>query len=261
MRVLIDTHCHLNHRDYDSDREDVIARARAAGVDHLVVIGYDLPSSEAALALAASDGFYATVGIHPHDAEAYSDEAQERIGALARDPRVVAIGEVGLDFYRDLSPRDAQERAFRAQVELALATRLPIVVHTRDSISETLEVLADYAPAGLRGIMHCWSGTQEQADRAIELGFVLGIGGVVTFKNARQLQEAVARLPLESLVLETDCPYLAPTPHRGQRNEPAYVALVAQRVAELRGVSVEEVGNATTANAEHLFGLSTSART
>ena len=259
---LIDTHCHLYHQDYDPDRDDVIARAYAAGVEQLVVIGYDLPSSEAAVALAAgSEHIYATVGVHPHEAEAYSEELQERIGALAHAPRVVAIGEIGFDFYRDLSPRDAQERAFRAQIQLALALRLPIVVHTRESVAETLEVLADYAPAGLRGVMHCWSGTQEQADRALELGFVLGIGGVVTFKNGRSLQEIVARVPLECLVLETDCPYLAPTPHRGRRNEPGYVPLIAQGVAELRGLTMPEVAAATTATAERLFGLSASART
>jgi TatD DNase family protein len=253
--MLIDTHCHLNHADYDDDRTETIARARAAGVGAMVVIGYDLPSSESALALAAQEpALYAAVGIHPHDARSLDDAAVARLSVLAEQPKVVALGEIGLDFYRDLSPREDQERAFRRQIELARRLRLPIIVHTRESESDVLAILEEVGTDGLSGVLHCFTAGPEIAARCFRLGFHVGLGGVLTFKNARALQETARELPLDRIVLETDAPYLAPHPHRGRRNEPAYVALVADRLAELQGRAPAEIAEITTANARALFG-------
>jgi TatD DNase family protein len=253
--MLIDTHCHLNHADFDTDRTEAIARARAAGVGAMVVIGYDLPSSERAVALAAEEpALYATAGIHPHDARTLDDTALARLSVLAQHPKVVGLGEIGLDFYRNLSPRDDQERAFRRQIELARRLRLPIILHTRESESDVLEILEEVGTDGLSGILHCFSAGPEVASRCFRLGFHVGLGGVLTFKNARALQETARELPLDRIVLETDAPYLAPHPHRGRRNEPAYVALVAGRLAELHGRAPEEIAEITTANARALFG-------
>lgn len=243
---LIDTHCHLNHRDFAGDLEAAIDRARQAGVEQMVVIGYDLPSSERAVELAdARPELWATVGVHPHHAVDLETDLLARLRGLAAHPRVVAIGEVGLDFYRNLSPADAQDRAFRAQVELALSLGLPVVVHTRDSTPEALALLFEYRDAGLLCLLHCWSGTPEEARRVTDAGWWLGIGGVLTFKNAPQLHAVAAAAPLDWIVLETDAPYLAPQPHRGRRNEPAYLPLVARRLAELKGVDVAEVAAQT----------------
>ena len=254
--IYFETHCHLNHAQFAADHEAALLRARAAGVRELLLIGYDLPSSQAAARMARpEDRLYFTAGIHPHDAEAWNAEAERELRALLARPGALAVGEIGLDFYRNLSPRDAQYAAFRAQLDLAVELGLPIVVHTRESVTESLDVLEPYAAAGLTGIMHCWSGTPDEARRAVELGFVLGIGGVLTYKNPGSLPEVVAQVPLESLVLETDCPYLTPVPYRGKRNEPAYLPLVAERLAELRGVSVEAVAATTRGAALRLFGL------
>lgn len=251
---IFETHCHLNHRQFENDRQAAIERARAAGVTEFLVIGYDLESSRKAVELADPEaGFYAAVGIHPHDAEAWSAAAEQELRDLALRPGVVAIGEIGLDFYRNLSPREAQYAAFQAQLELAAELELPYVVHTRESVSPSLDVLEPFARRGVRGIMHCWSGTPEEARRARELGLLLGIGGVLTYKNPGGLPEAVAEAALEELVLETDCPYLTPMPHRGKRNEPAYLPLVASRIAEIRGISVDEVCDVTTRTARSLL--------
>jgi TatD DNase family protein len=253
--MLIDTHCHLNHADFDADRTEAIARARAAGVGAMVVIGYDLPSSERAVALAAEEpALYATAGIHPHDARTLDDSVLARLSVLAQHPKVVGLGEIGLDFYRNLSPRDDQERAFRRQIELARRLRLPIILHTRESESDVLEILEEVGTDGLSGILHCFSAGPEVASRCFRLGFHVGLGGVLTFKNARALQETARELPLDRIVLETDAPYLAPHPHRGRRNEPAYVALVADRLAELHGRAPAEIAEITTASARALFG-------
>ena len=253
---LFDTHCHLNHEQFSGDCDEALARAFAAGVTELVVIGYDLPSSARAVELADQDrGVFATVGVHPHDAHTWDRATEAEIRRLADRPGVVAIGEIGLDFYRDLSPRPAQHSAFRAQLDIAAELRMPIVVHTRESVSPSLDVLEPYCSSGLRGVMHCWSGTGSEAVRARELGMLLGIGGVITYKNAATLVEVVTESPLESMVLETDAPYLSPAPHRGKRNEPAYIALVAARVAEIRGLDVESVAVGTRHAAIGLLGV------
>lgn len=251
--VFIDTHCHLNHQDFAAELPEAAERARGAGVAAMVVVGYDLPSSERAVELAETlPGVWATVGIHPHDARGASEAALARVAELARHPRVVAIGEIGLDFYRDLSPREEQHAAFRAQLDLAAELGLPVVIHTRDSMSEALEVLL--APGRrVRGVLHCWSGTLPEARRATAAGWWLGIGGVVTFSKAIELHEVVAAVEPDRLLLETDAPYLAPHPHRSRRNEPAYLPHVAERVAALRGLDIAAVAEQTMANARACF--------
>lgn len=252
--MLVDTHSHLNHPDFATDLLAVLARARAAGVRACVVIGYDLASSAAAVALAEREAdLFAAVGLHPHEAERWSEVVATSLRRWASHPRVVAIGECGLDFYRDHAPRPAQEHAFREQLALAVEVGLPVVIHTRESVAAALAAVAPFARGGLRGVFHCWSGNADEAARAVELGFFLGIGGVITFKNASSLHAIAATAPLDRIVLETDAPYLAPMPHRGRRNEPAYVALVAERIATLRGLDIPAVAAATTANAQTLF--------
>ncbi len=254
MSPLFDTHCHLYNERFDEDYPETLARARAVGVEQMVLIGYDLPSSRRAVELARpDDGLYATVGIHPHQAEDWGAGAERELRELLKAPGVVAVGEIGLDFYRDLSPRDAQFAAFSAQLDLAMELSLPIVVHTRESVTPALDVLEPYGKAGLPGIMHCWSGSPEEAHRARGLGFLLGIGGALTYKKPGFLPEVVTTIPLEGLVLETDAPYLPPVPHRGQRNEPAYLPLVAQKLAAYVGRGVEEVAAVTTGAARALF--------
>lgn len=218
-----------------------------------IVVGYDLASSESALQIAAQlDGCWASVGIHPHDAAQCDENALRRLQRLAAQPAVVAVGEIGLDYYRDFSPQEAQWRAFEVQLQLASQLQLPVIIHCRDAYDDLLNMLSRYS---LRGVLHCFSGEPRHAQRAVEMGWYLGVGGIVTFKNARTLREVVQRTPLENLLLETDSPYLAPAPHRGKRNEPAYIPLVAQMVASLKNVSLQELAAATTRNADRLFSL------
>ncbi len=258
--MLIDTHVHLNHEDLAADLPAVLERAGAAGVGELIVIGYDLASSARAVALAegppvgAGARLWAAVGVHPHDAAHWdAGAAAARLRAWAAHPRVVAVGEIGLDFYRDLSPRDAQHAAFAAQLDLAAEAGLPVVIHCRDAYDETLDVLE--AQAGvLPVILHCFQGTRGHAERAWARGWFLGIGGAVTFKNQEALREIVRAAPEGSLLLETDAPYLSPAPLRGRYpNEPARVALVAENIAELRGEPFADIAAITTDNARRAF--------
>jgi len=253
---IFETHCHLNNAQFDGDLDATLQRAREAGVRELLLIGYDLESSRGVVALAdPARGLYAAAGIHPHDAVSWSTDTEAELRRLLAAPGVIALGEIGLDFFRDLSPREAQYPAFHAQLELALELDLPVVVHTRESSSSSLDVLEPYARRGLRGIMHCWSGTVEEARRARELGLLLGVSGVVTYKKPGALPEVIAETPLEGLVLETDSPYLPPVPYRGKRNEPGYLPLIASRVAEIKGLAVDEICHATRQNALRLFRL------
>lgn len=247
-----DTHCHLNHPDLYAEWDAALFRAQQSGVQRLILIGYDLPSSQRAVALAAqSDALYAAVGIHPHDATTCDADSLTTLRELAQHPRVVAIGEIGLDFYRDLAPREAQYAAFHAQIQLAQALGLPVVLHCRDAYDELLRVLADY-PA-VRGVLHCFSGTEAHAQRGLELGYALGIGGVITFKSAEPLRAIVRTMPRDRLLLETDAPYLAPHPYRGKRNEPAYLPLIAQQVATLWEMPLETLAALTEANVNTVF--------
>jgi TatD DNase family protein len=261
--TLVDTHAHLDFSKFDADRPAVIERAKAAGVAAIVNVGTDPASSRQAVGLADRyDSIYAAVGMHPHDAKKLDGAALAELRDLARHPKVVAIGEIGLDYYRNLSPPDVQRRAFQAQLAWAAKLGKPVVIHDRDAHDEILEVLTGWAAslknsplAGQLGVLHTFSGDLVMAERALDLGFYISISGPVTYKNARQLPDIVRALPLERLLVETDCPFLAPHPYRGKRNEPAYVHLVAERIAVLRGMPFEELAEATTANAQRLFGF------
>jgi TatD DNase family protein len=254
--VLVDTHAHLHDPAFDADRPAVIARARAAGVAGFLTIGTDVGSSEAAVALAGAEAdVHAAVGIHPHDARTADETTLERIAALARAPRVVAIGEIGLDFYRDLSPRPVQRTALVAQLRLARAVGKPVLLHCREAHADLLDVCEAEGIAAVGGILHCFSGDLGVARRGLDLGLLISIAGPVTYPNARRLADVVRALPLDRLVVETDCPYLPPQPWRGQRNEPAYLPVTAARVAELLGVPASRVAAATTENAVRLLGL------
>ncbi|MDW8103798.1 MAG: TatD family hydrolase [Armatimonadota bacterium] len=253
MSIWTDTHCHLNHPHFAQDAAQVWRRARDAGVCCAIIVGYDLPSSQSATQVAAQmEGCFASVGIHPHDATQCDDNALLRLEQLTTHPRVVALGEIGLDYYRNLSPKEVQQQAFVQQLQLALQQRLPVIIHCRDAYDDLLNILAQYP---LRGVLHCFSGDLHHAHRAVEMGWYLGIGGVVTFQNAHTLREVVRQVPVERLLLETDAPYLAPMPHRGKRNEPAYIPLIAQAVAALKGLSPESLAQVTTQNARLLFSL------
>jgi TatD DNase family protein len=235
--------------------EEVISRALAADVQTIITVGADIDSSRMAVALAQQHPLiYATVGIHPHEAVHVGAHDLAALKQLSRHPKVVAIGETGLDFYRNLSPRHSQREVFVAQLELAREINKPVVIHDRDAHAEILATLQATAPIW-RGVMHCFSGDDDMATEAMEMGFHLSFAGPVTFQNARRLQAMVPQLPLDRMLIETDCPYLTPHPHRGTRNEPAYVRLVAAKIAELKGLPLEQVAQATTANARHLFGL------
>jgi TatD DNase family protein len=248
-----DTHCHLNHPDLYPEWRAALFRAQQSGVERLILIGYDLESSRRAVELAAqSDALCAAVGIHPHDAAQCNADALATLRELAQQPRVVAVGEIGLDFYRDWSPRTAQYDAFHAQMQLAQSLGLPVILHCRDAYNELLGVLEEY-PA-VRGVLHCFSGTEAHAQRGLELGYYLGIGGVITFKSAEPLRTIVQSMPRDRLLLETDAPYLAPHPYRGKRNEPAYLPLIAQQVAALWEVPLETLSALTEANVARVFG-------
>lgn len=247
-----DTHCHLNHPDLYAEWHAALFRAQQSGVQRLILIGYDLESSRRAVELAEqSDALYAAVGIHPHDAAQCDTDSLQTLRELAAHPRVVAVGEIGLDFYRNLSPREAQYEAFHAQMQLAQSLSLPVVIHCREAYEEVLSILAQY-PA-VQGVLHCFSGTAEQAQQGLELGYYLGIGGVVTFKSAESLRAIVRDMPRDRLLLETDAPYLAPHPYRGKRNEPAYLPLIAQQVAALWDMPLEQLSEITEANTQRLF--------
>lgn len=251
--MLIDTHCHLWFEDFDVDRAGCLDRAAAAGVSGFVQVGTDIASNDRAIALARTHpNMRATVGVHPHDAKTLDDAALAKLRAQAADPVVVAIGEIGLDYFRDHSPRDVQRDAFRRQLALARELDKPVVLHCRDAHDDLLAILGERAP--WRGIAHCYSGGPERLDAYLGLGLHVSIAGPVTYKNAEGLRAAARAVPAERLLLETDCPYLTPMPHRGRRNEPAFLRFTAQAVAAARGEPLEALAARTTANAEALLG-------
>ncbi|HUJ80014.1 MAG TPA: TatD family hydrolase [Nitrospiria bacterium] len=253
---IIDSHAHLQFDDFTADLEAVLGRAQDAGVTVIVNVGTDLASSRSAVGLADRyPQLYATVGLHPHEAATFTDELVTALAELARHPKVVAIGETGLDYYYQHASREAQMTAFRAQLELARAVDRPVVVHSREAKEETLRLLAEAAP-GRRGVLHCFTGDLDMAQRAIGMGFYISLSGIVTFKNAGPLRDVAKALPLESLLIETDCPYLTPTPYRGARNEPAFVVRVIDQLTELTSAaSSDAVRAATRRNTVSLFGL------
>jgi TatD DNase family protein len=251
---LIDSHAHVHFPQFDDDREAVVDQARKAGLVAIVEIGTNLESSRAAVALAEQHDFiYATVGVHPHDAKTVNQTALDELRALAHHPKVVAIGEIGLDYYRDLSPRPVQRQAFAHQLTLASELELPVVIHSRDAHDDVLAKLRDWDGVG---VMHTYAAGPERLDDVMAMGFFIGLSGPVTFSTAGRLREVAKRVPLDRLLVETDCPYLTPEPHRGRRNEPAYVRHVAEAIGCLRGVSLEKVAQVTTENVARLFGVS-----
>jgi TatD DNase family protein len=257
--MLIDSHCHLDSAEFDADRDAVIERALAAGVEHMMAIGTGNgpPDLEAGLRLADQhSALYATVGIHPHDAAKASLDDFRRLSDLLAHPKVLAVGEIGLDYHYDFSPREVQHQAFIEQMGIAASARKPIVIHTREAWEDTLALIEQHwAPHGMGGIMHCFSGGPEEAHRALDLGFYLSFGGIVTFPKALAVQEAAKAAPRDRILVETDAPYLAPVPKRGKRNEPALMVHTARRLAELRGESYEALGAATTENFRRLLLL------
>ena len=257
--MLIDSHAHLEMKEFDSDREEVIKRAGNEGVDFIVTVGTNLKLSQKAVALAGKyENIYATVGVHPHDV-AHTDEFTW--GSLkelvhANQEIIVAYGEIGLDFFRNISSKEKQIEAFGRQLELACELNLPVVIHDREAHEQTLKMVKS---SGVRrGVFHCFSGDYEMARQCIDLGFYISVPGVVTFDKAKTIQDVVQRLPLSSLLLETDAPYLAPVPHRGKRNEPSFIVNTAKKVAEIKKIPWEEVAQATACNTMNLFGIKTS---
>ncbi|MDD5491213.1 MAG: TatD family hydrolase [bacterium] len=248
----MDTHAHLQDQVFRPDQGSVIKRAFTAGVHQIIIVGYDYLSSQEAVALAArQERVFAAVGIHPHDAAAWQEDTGLLLSALGRRKKVVAIGEIGLDYYRDLSPREIQKKVFAAQLEVARKISLPVIIHSRDAGDEILGFIKDFP--GLTGVVHCFSGTLLAARKLIEMGWYIGITGAVTFPKAATLHEVVRSVPLERLLLETDAPYLAPQSHRGQRNEPGYLGEIATAIAALKNIEVSVVAEQTTANAKKLF--------
>ena len=259
---MIDTHCHLNFNAYDPDRDEVIARAVAAGVTRVINPGVDRASSQAALDLAAQySGIFAAVGIHPNGTANFSDDDLGWVETMAQQPKVVAIGEIGLDYHWHDSPKEMQFKAFEAQLALAARLELPVIIHNREASEDVIAILETWArdlPPTLRdraGVLHSFSAPHSVAERALAAGFYLGFTGPITFKNADDLRRVAAAVPLDRILVETDGPFLTPTPHRGKRNEPAYIPLIVERIASLKTMPMEQLAIATTVNAERLFGL------
>lgn len=254
--MLIDSHVHLDDRRYDKDRDRIIKSLKNDGIELVLNIGADLQTSIASVSLAEKyDNVYAVVGVHPHSAKEVDDSTLEILKSFASRDKVVAIGEIGLDFHYDNSPRDVQRKWFRKQLELAKEVDLPVVIHSRDATQETFDIIKEAQDGKLRGVLHCYSDSVEIALEYIKLGFYISLGGPVTFNNAKVPKEVAKEVPLDKLLIETDSPYLTPTPNRGKRNEPAYVRFVAAEIAELRGISFDDLVKATNKNTKELFGI------
>lgn len=255
--MLIDTHAHIHDKAFDDDRDAVVAHMREAGVRTAITVGCDLADSNRALETAVRYGLYASVGIHPHEAKDAPEDIAAAFEPFLANDRVVAIGETGLDYYYDHSPRDVQQHVLRKQIALARDRDYPVIFHHRDAFEDFAAILREEWRAGMRGVIHCFSGDTAQAQTYVrEFGMLLGIGGVITFKSAQPIRDAVTAVGLDYLVLETDCPYLAPVPHRGKRNEPAFVSLTAQALAQLLDRDHDQVRAITVSNSRRLFGLS-----
>ena len=260
---LVDTHCHLNFHRFDHDRAAALQRAKDAGVERIISPAIDLPTCREVLALADEhEGLFAAVGVHPNSSADFNDASIDSLRELAGRPKVVAIGEIGLDYHWDKSPRSSQMSAFAAQLDLAAELALPVIIHNReaqDDVIATLESRAETAPDELRGrlgVLHSFSASHDIAQRALELGFYLGFTGPLTFKKADNLREIASHTPLDRLLVETDAPFLAPVPYRGKRNEPAHVRYINARLAQLHGITADDMARQTTRNAEKLFALS-----
>lgn len=254
--MLIDSHAHLDDRRFNKDRDKLIRSLKDDGVDMVINIGADLQSSIKSVSLAEEyDNIYAAIGIHPHSAKEMDGSTIEVLKSFANRDKVVAIGEIGLDFHYDNSPRDVQRKRFKEQLDLAKEVDLPVVIHSRDADQETFDILKEAQDGSLEGVIHCYSGSVEMAEEYIKLGFYISLAGPVTFNNARVSREVAKAIPLDKLLVETDSPYLTPEPNRGKRNEPAYVRYVAGRIAEARGIPFEEVASKAAANTKKLFRI------
>ncbi|MFH2037754.1 MAG: TatD family hydrolase [Candidatus Zixiibacteriota bacterium] len=252
---MIDSHCHIDFKDFKGKTNEIVRAAQAAGVHTLVNIGADLHTSKNSVALADKyDSVYATIGIHPHDAKTYNQDVENELLKLAENKKVKAIGEIGLDYYRDLSPRKLQQQVFRRQIEIAIDLKLPIVIHTRESFADTLSIVKEFDGKIRGGVFHCFPGNIDEAYQVIDLGFYISVGGVITFPKAGMANVA-AEAPLSSILLETDSPYLTPVPFRGKTNQPAYVKYVCEKLAELRGMSFAEVEKITDRNSQKMYRL------
>ncbi|MGT2865544.1 TatD family hydrolase [Streptococcus fryi] len=256
MIKIFDTHTHLNVEQFDGKVEEELALAREMGVVKMNVVGFDKPTIEKALQLAdAHEGIYATVGWHPTEAGSYSDAVENFLLEALKHPKILALGEIGLDYHWMTASKEVQKEVFKRQITLSKELGLPFVVHTRDALEDTYEVIKEVGVGAARGIMHSFSGSWEMAQAFIDLGMMISLSGVVTFKKATELHDVATKIPLEHLLVETDAPYLAPVPKRGRENKTAYTRYVVEKIAELRGVSVEEVARATYANAERIFKI------
>ncbi|SKC83515.1 TatD family hydrolase [Maledivibacter halophilus] len=255
--MLFDSHAHLDGERFDKDRDKVVERAKASGISYIMNPGADFESSVKAVELASKyDMIYAAVGVHPHDTKDMDDIMLELIKGLAKKPKVMAIGEIGLDFYYDNSPRDVQKEWFRKQIRLAKNVNLPIIIHDREANNEVMNILKEEKAFDNGVLMHCYSGSAQLARQYIKLGAYISIAGPLTFKNARKAVEVVKTIPIEYLMVETDSPYLTPEPYRGKRNESSYVKYVAEKIAQIKEISFEEVAEKTTENAKKYFGIS-----
>ncbi|WP_031516407.1 TatD family hydrolase [Desulfofalx alkaliphila] len=254
---LIDSHAHLDDRRFDDDRDRVIRGAYEGGVKKIINIGHDLPSSGSSVQLAEKYPFiYATVGIHPHDAKNVPGDYLQQLEVYLQHPKVLAVGEIGLDYYYDFSPRDRQKEVFVEQLRLAERKNMPVVIHLRDAYGDFLDIMKEEGPPAAGGVMHCYSGSWELAQACLKMGFYISFAGPVTFKNAVKLKEVAKKVPLERMLVETDCPYLTPVPHRGKRNQPLYVQYVAEEIAKLKDLSVAEVSKALLDNTLKVFRIS-----
>ena len=254
---LADSHCHIDMPQFDADRADVVARAREAGVVNMLVVGGvdEEGGHQRALRVAQELGFPCSAGVHPHEARLYNDDIEGELRGLARDRLIVAIGEIGLDFHYDHSPREAQREAFRRQLRLAHDVGLPVIIHTREADKETIAILEHEEAEEIGGVLHCFTGTRELAERALVLGFCISFSGIVAFPRSETIQEVARMMPRERLLVETDAPFLAPPPHRGKRNEPAFVVEVARAVARLRGELLEDLSRPLLENFMRAFKL------
>lgn len=254
--MFIDTHAHLFYKNFNGEIDKIVQRALDANVKYMVCPGTDVKTSKLSIDLAERyESIYAAVGIHPHDTADFKGKEIDELREMASHKKVVAIGEIGLDYYYDFSPKNQQIKAFRAQLDLAVELGLPVVIHNREANEDTMNILREYKSKNVKGQLHCYAGTIEDAEELIEMGFLISFTGNITFKKLEELREILKTIPLENLMLETDAPFMTPVPFRGKRNEPSYIPYIAEKVAEIHNTTVEEVENLTTFNAINLFGI------
>ena len=255
--MIFDTHAHYDDEQFDIDREELLASMKEAGIGNIVNVGANMASSERSLELAAEyDFIYAAVGVHPSDSAELSEENLEKIRQMSKDPKCVAIGEVGLDYYWPEPDHELQKKWFKRQLQLAREEAKPVIIHSRDAAQDTVGILREEKAGELGGVVHCFSYSREVARECVDMGFYIGIGGVLTFKNGRKLKEVAEDIPMDRIILETDCPYLAPVPYRGKRNCSLYLPIVVEALSEIKGISKDEVIDITEENARKMYGLS-----